>query len=135
MTTYRNEDFVSHRPISRNFESHQYERKHLQEKYPEFRDLVREFHDGILLYEINTQKVWGAAIQDSVGLANFYEKIKTSFPNDDPEAESPYKPMSEVRALVITRYQDFLEQEWVKELRAKYPVKIDEKVFSSILKR
>ena len=113
----------------------QYERKHLQEKYPEFRDLVREFHDGILLYEINTQKVWGAAIQDSVGLANFYEKIKTSFPNDDPEAESPYKPMSEVRALVITRYQDFLEQEWVKELRAKYPVKIDETVFSSILKR
>ncbi|MBO4489438.1 MAG: peptidylprolyl isomerase [Bacteroidales bacterium] len=113
----------------------QYERKHLQEKYPEFRDLVKEFHDGILLYEINTQKVWGAAIQDSVGLANFYEKIKTSFPNDNPEAESPYKPMSEVRALVITRYQDFLEQEWVKELRAKYPVKVDETVFSSILKR
>ena len=112
-----------------------YERKHLKEKYPEFRDLVREFHDGILLYEINTQKVWGAAIQDSVGLANFYEKIKTNFPNDDPEAESPYKPMSEVRALVITRYQDFLEQEWIKELRAKYPIKVDEKVFSSILKR
>ncbi|MCR4965474.1 MAG: peptidyl-prolyl cis-trans isomerase [Bacteroidales bacterium] len=113
----------------------QYERKHLKEKYPEFRDLVNEFHDGILLYEINTQKVWGAAIQDSVGLEKFYERIKTSFPNDDPDAVTPYKPMSEVRALVITRYQDYLEQEWVKELRAKYAVKVDENVFSSILKR
>lgn len=111
-----------------------YERKHLQEKYPEFRDLVKEFHDGILLYEINTQKVWGAAIQDSVGLEKFYEQIKINFPNDDPNAETPYKPMSEIRALVITRYQDYLEQQWVKELRAKYPVMVDEKVFSSILK-
>ncbi|MBR4136215.1 MAG: peptidylprolyl isomerase [Bacteroidales bacterium] len=112
-----------------------YERQHLKEKYPEFRDLVQEFHDGILLYEINTQKVWGAAIQDSVGLENFYEQIKTNFPNNDPEAEAPYKPMSEIRAIVITRYQDFLEQQWVKELRAKYPVTVDEKVFSTILKR
>lgn len=112
-----------------------YERTHLKEKYPEFNDLIKEFHDGILLYEINTQKVWGAAIQDSVGLANFYEKIKANFPNDDPNAETPYKPMNEIRALVITRYQDFLEQEWVKELRAKYPIKVDENVFSSILKR
>lgn len=120
-----------------NFVSEQiltYERKHLQEKYPEFRDLVKEFHDGILLYEINTQKVWGAAIQDSVGLEKFYEQIKINFPNDDPNAETPYKPMSEIRALVITRYQDYLEQQWVKELRAKYPVTVDEKVFSSILK-
>ncbi|MBO7444877.1 MAG: peptidylprolyl isomerase [Bacteroidales bacterium] len=120
-----------------NFVSEQiltYERKHLQEKYPEFRDLVKEFHDGILLYEINTQKVWGAAIQDSVGLEKFYEQIKINFPNNDPNAETPYKPMSEIRALVITRYQDYLEQQWVKELRAKYPVMVDEKVFSSILK-
>ena len=120
-----------------NFVSEQiltYERKHLQEKYPEFRDLVKEFHDGILLYEINTQKVWGAAIQDSVGLEKFYEQIKINFPNDDPNADTPYKPMSEIRALVITRYQDYLEQQWVKELRAKYPVTVDEKVFSSILK-
>ncbi|MBR6334288.1 MAG: peptidylprolyl isomerase [Bacteroidales bacterium] len=120
-----------------NFVSEQiltYERKHLQEKYPEFRDLVKEFHDGILLYEINTQKVWGAAIQDSVGLEKFYEQIKINFPNDDPNAETPYKPMNEIRALVITRYQDYLEQQWVKELRAKYPVTVDEKVFSSILK-
>ncbi len=112
-----------------------YERSHLKEKYPEFNDLVKEFHDGMLLYEINTQKVWGAAIQDSIGLANFYEQIKTNFPNPDLTSAIEYQPLSEIRAIVITRYQDFLEQEWVKELRAKYPIKIDENVFTSILKR
>ena len=51
-----------------------YENAHLLEKYADLRDLVQEFHDGMVLYEINTSKVWAAAVQDSTGLEKFYEE-------------------------------------------------------------
>jgi peptidyl-prolyl cis-trans isomerase SurA len=81
--------------------------------------------------------VWNKAVQDSVGLENYYEKIKINYPADkvsSPE-DSPYKPMSEIKATVVTEYQDFLEKEWIARLKTKYPVTIDEKVFSTLLKK
>ncbi len=109
-----------------------YENEHLLVKYPEHRALVNEFHDGMLLYEINSEKVWNAAIKDSVGLENFYETIKTEYPVETPNDTLQYKPFSEIRAAVVSRYQDYLEANWLKELRAKYPVFVDEKVFKSL---
>lgn len=49
----------------------------LEEKYPEFRYLMNEYHDGILLFNISQEKIWNYASEDSVGLENFYEKSKT----------------------------------------------------------
>lgn len=112
-----------------------YEKLHLTEKYPEYRDLVKEFHDGMLLYEINSQKVWNAAIQDSVGIENYYEVVKKDFPVKDSTGAVTYKPLQEIRAVVIGRYQDYLEAQWIKELRNKYPVVVDEKIFQTLLKR
>lgn len=113
----------------------QYENSRLTEKYPEYKELVKEFHDGMLLYEINAQKVWNAAIQDTVGLERFYETVKTDYPVDQPNDTLQYKPLSEIRAIIINRYQDVLEKKWVNELKAKYPVEVDEQVFKSILKK
>lgn len=112
-----------------------YEKLHLSDKYPEYRDLVKEFHDGMLLYEINSQKVWNAAIQDSVGIENYYEVVKKDYTYLDSTGAVSYKPLKEIRAVVIGRYQDYLEAEWIKELRNKYPVTVDEKVFKAILKK
>jgi len=112
-----------------------YENDHLIVKYPEFKELITEYHDGMILYEINSQMVWSKAMKDSVGLTSFYEKIKLDYPVD-PNAETVvYKPMSEIRAIVITQYQDFLDQQWIQELKTKYPVIIKEDVFNSILKK
>lgn len=112
-----------------------YERQNLENKYPEYRELITEFHDGMLLYEINSEKVWNAAIKDTIGLEKFYETIKTQYPVDTPNDTIQYKPMSEIRAIVVSKYQDYLEQEWIKALRAKYDVKVNEDVFATILKK
>ncbi len=48
----------------------------LEEKYPEFRYMMQEYHDGILLFNISEEKIWNYAAQDSVGLQEFYEKNK-----------------------------------------------------------
>ncbi len=55
------------------------ERVHLSEKYPEYRYLLQEYHDGILLFDLTDKEVWTKAIEDSVGLENFYEKNKNNY--------------------------------------------------------
>jgi peptidyl-prolyl cis-trans isomerase SurA len=42
------------------------------------------------------------------------------------------KPLNEARGLVTAAYQDQLEKDWIKELRAKYPVSVDQDVLYSI---
>ena len=111
-----------------------YESTQLMSKYPEYRDVVNEVYDGLLIYEVNARKVWSAAIQDTLGTERLYEQIKDQqFATGD--TAQPYRPLSEVRAVVISQYQDILEKEWVDELHKKYPVKLNEEVFQSILKR
>ena len=56
-----------------------YEDSQLEKKYPEFKALMQEYHDGVLLYEIMTDKVWNKANKDTIGLKNFYENHKVNY--------------------------------------------------------
>jgi peptidyl-prolyl cis-trans isomerase SurA len=50
-----------------------HEKKLLEEKYPSFRYLMEEYHDGILLFNIMDTKVWSKGVSDTTGLKAFYE--------------------------------------------------------------
>lgn len=112
-----------------------YEKDNLINKYPDFKELVNEYHDGMILYEINSQKVWTQAITDTVGLKEYYEKVKVNYPIDPTANPVEYKPLSQIKAVVITEFQNHLDEIWLQELRQKYPVTINEDVYATILKK
>jgi len=56
-----------------------YEDSKLEEKYPEFKLLVQEYHDGILLFDLTDDRVWSQAVKDTLGLQGFYEANKGNY--------------------------------------------------------
>ena len=52
---------------------------HLEEKYPEFKLLMQEYNDGILLFDLMEKEVWSKAVSDTVGLNEFYERHASDY--------------------------------------------------------
>lgn len=198
-----------------------YADSHLEDKYPELKNLVKEYHDGILLFDISLEQVWDKASQDKEGLEAYFQAHKADYPWTEPRfkgfvvqcknanlekavraiirnadrdsvesyinsrinigdsityvkctrglwtlgqnkivdklgfkqkkvefktnSEFPHvfvvgkklkapEEFADERGKVTSDYQDYLEAEWVKQLREKYPVVVDEAVFESLKK-
>lgn len=98
----------------------EYANSNLEKKYPEFGYLMQEYRDGILLFNISKDMVWDKASKDEAKLKEIYEKG-----NFD-------KPYNKVRGIIISQYQDELEKEWIKQLREKYTIKVNQDILKSI---
>ncbi len=203
-------DFVNESAIA-------YEDSMLEEKHPDFAMLMREYRDGILLFDLMDQKVWSKAVKDTTGLKAFHAENESNYMwgerlnvtlytiTDERELEKastiinqyvddfeirdalaadslravriqpgkfekgdnnfvdmaawqpglygPFKSdvdrfsvfvrvrevlevqpkkLNEARGLITSDYQNHLEKQWMEELRAKYPVKVDQKVFDKV---
>ncbi|MDX1684271.1 MAG: peptidylprolyl isomerase [Saprospiraceae bacterium] len=197
-----------------------FEEANLEDKYPDFKSLMREYEEGILLFEATKLAVWDKASQDTTGLKAFHEehqddymwdqramvahitlndvdtkkagkiykkaaswdvdKLKKKYNKkgeivtshtalfeknqlskntdlefevgsmseltyDDTSQEGSFKKVSkilppepkrlnEARGYIIADYQDHLEKEWIQSLRDRYEVKVNDKVFESLVK-
>lgn len=56
-----------------------YEETKLPQKHSEFKALLNEYHDGIILYEIMSDKVWNKAMRDTVGLKAYFEANRSKY--------------------------------------------------------
>jgi len=70
------EDYVNEKALY-------FEEKNLVNKYPEFKSLMREYEEGILLFEATKINVWDKASKDTVGLAAFHEGHKMNYMWDE----------------------------------------------------
>ena len=50
----------------------EFEKSSLETKYEDYRMLVKEYRDGILLFQLMDEKVWSKAIEDTVGLKKYF---------------------------------------------------------------
>ncbi len=72
-----------------------YEESKLASKYPEFKALLQEYRDGILLFDLTDKNVWSKAVKDTTGLKVFYEENKSKYMWDTRAEAIVYKCATE----------------------------------------
>lgn len=53
-------------------------------KDSDLKNLIREYHDGLMLYEISNRNVWDKAAKDEAGLAAYFKKNKKKYAWSEP---------------------------------------------------
>ena len=56
-----------------------YEDSRLEQKYPEFKALLQEYREGILLFDLTDQLVWSKAVNDTDGLKSWFETNQNNY--------------------------------------------------------
>ncbi len=56
-----------------------FEESQLSKKYRDYRELLKEYRDGILLFTLTEDKVWRKAVEDTTGLKEYYNSHKDDF--------------------------------------------------------
>ncbi len=86
--------------------------------------LLNEYREGVLMFNVSEQKIWNKAQEDEQAINEFYAKNQKNY----------NKPLNEVRGAVITDYQQRLEEKWLKSLKQKYQIKINESELKKLAK-
>lgn len=99
----------------------QYEEQQLDKKYPEFKALMREYEEGILLFEATKILVWDKASQDSVGLEQYFathKKNRKYFWNERAEVSFYSLKKDEVKCL--SKVRKYAKKKSPKKALKKY---------------
>ncbi len=56
-----------------------YEDHRLEKKHPELRNIVNEYRDGMMLFEVSNQKVWNAAANDYAALNEYFKTHRDKY--------------------------------------------------------
>ncbi len=111
-----------------------YEESRLDTKYPEFKSLMQEYRDGILLFELTDQKVWSKAVKDTTGSKEYYEKNKTKYMWEERADATIYtcgdeKEAAKVRSLMKKKKSD---KDIIAEINkdSQLNLNVDTKIFN-----
>ena len=61
-----------------------YHAHELVKSNPEYRNLLNEYRDGMMLFEISNRRVWKAASKDSLGLEEYFANNRAKYNWDEP---------------------------------------------------
>ena len=89
---------------------------------PEMRYLIKEYHDGLLLYEISNQTIWDKAAKDEQALDSYFKKHKKKYVWDEPRYKGMayhVKQQADVKA-VAQCVKKLKFDEWNEALRKTF---------------
>ena len=89
---------------------------------PEMRYLIKEYHDGLLLYEISNRTIWEKAAKDEEMLASHFKKNKKKYKWDEPRFKGMayhVKQQSDVKA-VANCVKKLKFEAWNEALRSTF---------------
>ncbi|MAD97170.1 MAG: peptidylprolyl isomerase [Flavobacteriaceae bacterium] len=102
-----------------------YYKENLEKSEPAYASTLREYKDGLLLFELMQQKVWDKSSKDTLGLKSFYDKNLVKYKS---------KPLNSIKGKVMNDYQNYLDSVWIADLRKKSTITIDKKQLKKLIK-
>ena len=89
----------------------------------DYSNLVKEYKEGLLLFNIMQKNIWNKSSYDEQKVQDFYEKNKSNYISFD-------KNKSEI----LNDFQNYNESQWIKQLKIKYEVNFYKKGIKKIKK-
>ena len=89
---------------------------------PDYRNLLNEYRDGSLLYEVSRQKVWDKAANDIPGLENYFETHRGEYSFPEPRAKGflVLAKNDSVADLIKARYPQIEKDSVIQILRNEF---------------
>lgn len=91
----------------------------------EYNFIINEYREGVLMFNISEKKIWNKVVENEKGIRDYYAANKSKYGDKDFE---------DVQGQVIADYQQQLENEWIKGLRNKYVVKVNDEELRKLAK-
>lgn len=101
-----------------------YFKDNLKNTNPEFASTLKEYEDGLLLFELMQRKVWNQS-NDSIALKKYFDQNQNRYDS---------KELTPIKGKVMNDYQNFLEEQWVQELRAQNSIKVNKSILKKLIK-
>ena len=92
---------------------------------PEYAYTLTEYEDGLLLFELMQQKIWNKSSKDTLGLKKYFKTNAAKYKTDD---------LKNIKGEVINDYQNFLEKNWIADLRKKSKIKVHKRELKRLIK-
>lgn len=93
-------------------------------KNKEYDFIMNEYREGVLMFNVSEIKIWSKIQDNEDQLRAFYKKNSARYDKDFEESKGQ----------VIADYQQELEKEWIKLLKSKYTVKINDDELKKLAK-
>ena len=100
-----------------------YYKENLERTEPEFAYVLKEYEDGLLLFELMQQKIWNKSSKDTLGLKNYYTLNISKY----------NKEYDKIKGEVMNDYQTYLEKNWIADLRNKSAIEVNKKQLKKLI--
>ena len=99
-------------------------KNNLENENPEYRFVINEYREGLLLFNLMQEKIWTLKDSDTINLREFYN-----------ENINKYVSFEDDRGKIIGDFQQFQEINWLNDLRSKHKVVINKKAVKRLRKK
>ncbi len=81
-----------------------HEKSQLYTKEPNYIRLLKEYREGIILFDLSSEKVWNKSVTDTLGLRTFHESNKNIWQWDERMSGTIYKCVNAETAKMVRKY-------------------------------
>lgn len=106
-----------------------YQEENLESENQEYAQILSEYRDGLLLFDLMENQIWNAAKQDSVGLLAYYNNHKSNYYYD---TRVDAIVASSAKKSVIKKVSKLLKQNWSTD-NIKKQINVDNQINVSFI--